>query len=155
MQPTNCCASCIPCYKSSQYCSWSVVTSWCKCRMIMFSLWKLVCFTLKCCHMFSWQLFQPAPGATIPAAPGAPVRRRRFASSSAGCLFILNALSYHEFWNPFHLNSFVLTWNIVLAAILMGPQTPSGHMENQTADSNNPLKRPRPCETSQEVLMNN
>ncbi|KAL0784144.1 hypothetical protein Bca101_000389 [Brassica carinata] len=63
----------------------------------------------------------PAPGATIPAAPGAPVRRRRFASSSAG------------------------------SAILMGPQTPSGHMENQTADSNNPLKRPRPCETSQEV----
>ncbi|CAN7005133.1 unnamed protein product, partial [Brassica rapa subsp. trilocularis] len=62
----------------------------------------------------------PAPSATIPAAPGAPVRRRRSASLSA-------------------------------AAIVMGPQTPSGHMENQTADSNNPLKRPRPCETSQEV----
>uniref|UniRef100_M4CP67 CTLH domain-containing protein n=1 Tax=Brassica campestris TaxID=3711 RepID=M4CP67_BRACM len=63
----------------------------------------------------------PAPSATIPAAPGAPVRRRRSASLSAG------------------------------SAIVMGPQTPSGHMENQTADSNNPLKRPRPCETSQEV----
>ncbi|KAF3542599.1 hypothetical protein DY000_02000386 [Brassica cretica] len=63
----------------------------------------------------------PASGAIIPDAPSAPVRRRRSASSSAG------------------------------SAILMGPQTPSGHMENQTADSNNPLKRPRPCETSQEV----
>lgn len=42
----------------------------------------------------------------------------------------------------------------MLAAILVGPQTPSGHMENQTADSDNPLKRSRPSGTSQEVLMN-
>ncbi|KAJ4908640.1 Topless-related protein 4 [Raphanus sativus] len=56
----------------------------------------------------------PTPGSTIPAAPGAlgaPVRRRRSASSRPA----------------------------------------AGHMECQTADSNNPLKRSRPCETSQEV----
>ncbi|KAF8081695.1 hypothetical protein N665_0870s0017 [Sinapis alba] len=71
-----------------------------------------------CCHMFSGQQFQPAPGAIIPAAIGAPVWRRRSASS---------------------------------AAILMGPQTPSGHIENQNGDSNNPLKRSRSCRISQEV----
>ncbi|KAF3510527.1 hypothetical protein F2Q69_00000344 [Brassica cretica] len=44
----------------------------------------------------------------------------------------------------------LLEWISNPAAILMGPQIPSGHMENQTADSNNPLKRSRPSGTSQE-----
>ncbi|KAG2334403.1 hypothetical protein Bca52824_005583 [Brassica carinata] len=42
----------------------------------------------------------PAPGAIIPAAPVAPVKRRRSASSGAGCLLILNPLRAYEISFP-------------------------------------------------------